>query len=80
MVKAAPSSAASRRPLPEGQAPQAPRFSEPQFDGGANEYAFMLLLGPGDEALIEFPAYDILPNLALFTGAFWLLITFIRSH
>ncbi len=36
---------------------------------GANQYAFLLLLGPGDEALIEFPAYDILPNLALFTGA-----------
>jgi len=36
---------------------------------GANEYAFLLLLGPGDEALVEFPAYDILPNLARFTGA-----------
>lgn len=36
---------------------------------GANQYAFLLLLGPGDEALIEFPTYDILPNLARFTGA-----------
>jgi aspartate/methionine/tyrosine aminotransferase len=36
---------------------------------GANQYAFSLLLGPGDEALIEHPAYDILTNLALFTGA-----------
>ena len=36
---------------------------------GANEYAFLLLLGPGNEALVEFPAYDILPNLARFTGA-----------
>jgi hypothetical protein len=36
---------------------------------GANEYVFLLLLGPGDEALVEFPAYDILPNLARFTGA-----------
>jgi aspartate/methionine/tyrosine aminotransferase len=36
---------------------------------GANEYAFLLLLGSGDEALVEFPAYDILPNLARFTGA-----------
>jgi aspartate/methionine/tyrosine aminotransferase len=36
---------------------------------GANQYAFSLLLGPGDEALIEHPAYDILMNLALFTGA-----------
>jgi aspartate/methionine/tyrosine aminotransferase len=36
---------------------------------GANQYAFLLLLGPGDEALVEFPAYDILPNLARFTGA-----------
>jgi len=36
---------------------------------GANYYAFSLLLGPGDEALIEHPAYDILTNLALFTGA-----------
>jgi aspartate/methionine/tyrosine aminotransferase len=36
---------------------------------GANEYAFLLLLGPGDEALVEFPAYDILPNLARFAGA-----------
>jgi aspartate/methionine/tyrosine aminotransferase len=36
---------------------------------GANQYAFSLLLGPGDEVLIEHPAYDILTNLALFTGA-----------
>ncbi len=36
---------------------------------GANLYAFLLLLGSGEEALIEFPAYDILPNLAGFTGA-----------
>ena len=36
---------------------------------GANAYACLLLLGPGDEALVEFPAYDILPNLARFTGA-----------
>ena len=36
---------------------------------GANYYTFSLLLGPGDEALIEHPAYDILTNLALFTGA-----------
>jgi len=36
---------------------------------GANAYAFLLLLRPGDEALVEFPAYDILPNLARFTGA-----------
>jgi aspartate/methionine/tyrosine aminotransferase len=36
---------------------------------GANQYAFSLMLGPGDEALIEHPAYDILTNLALFTGA-----------
>lgn len=36
---------------------------------GANYYAFSLLLEPGDEALIEHPAYDILPNLALFQGA-----------
>lgn len=36
---------------------------------GANQYAFSLLLGPGDEALIEFPAYDVLPNLARFVGA-----------
>lgn len=36
---------------------------------GANEYAFLLMLGPGDHALIETPVYDILPNLALFTGA-----------
>jgi aspartate/methionine/tyrosine aminotransferase len=36
---------------------------------GANAYAFQLMLGPGDEALVEFPAYDILPNLARFTGA-----------
>lgn len=36
---------------------------------GANEYAFLRLLGPGDEALVEFPSYDILPNLARFTGA-----------
>ncbi len=36
---------------------------------GANQYAFSLMLGPGDEVLIEHPAYDILPNLALFTGA-----------
>jgi aspartate/methionine/tyrosine aminotransferase len=36
---------------------------------GANMYAFSLLLGPGDEALIEHPAYEILTNLALFTGA-----------
>jgi len=27
------------------------------------------LLGAGDEALIEFPTYEILPNLARFTGA-----------
>lgn len=36
---------------------------------GANQYAMSLLLGPGDEALVEHPTYDILPNLALFTGA-----------
>jgi len=36
---------------------------------GANQYAFSLMLGPGDEALVEFPAYDIFPNLARFTGA-----------
>jgi aspartate/methionine/tyrosine aminotransferase len=36
---------------------------------GANAYAFLSLLGPGDEALVEFPAYDILTNLARFTGA-----------
>jgi aspartate/methionine/tyrosine aminotransferase len=36
---------------------------------GANAYAFLLLLGPGDEALVEFPAYDILPDLARFAGA-----------
>jgi aspartate/methionine/tyrosine aminotransferase len=36
---------------------------------GANAYVFLLLLGPGDEALVEFPVYDILPNLARFTGA-----------
>ena len=36
---------------------------------GANQYAFSLLLGSGDEVLIEHPAYDILTNLALFTGA-----------
>lgn len=36
---------------------------------GANAYAFLLLLGPGDDVLVETPAYDILPNLALFTGA-----------
>jgi aspartate/methionine/tyrosine aminotransferase len=36
---------------------------------GANTYAFLQMLGPGDEALVEFPAYDILPNLAHFTGA-----------
>jgi aspartate/methionine/tyrosine aminotransferase len=36
---------------------------------GANMYAFLLLLGPGDEALVESPSYDILPNLARFTGA-----------
>ena len=36
---------------------------------GANTYATLLLLGPEDEALVEFPTYDILPNLARFTGA-----------
>jgi aspartate/methionine/tyrosine aminotransferase len=36
---------------------------------GANHYAFALLLGPGDEVLVEHPVYDILPNLALFNGA-----------
>ena len=36
---------------------------------GANQYAFLALLGPGDNALIEFPAYDILPSLARFCGA-----------
>jgi aspartate/methionine/tyrosine aminotransferase len=36
---------------------------------GANHYAFALLLGPGDDVLIEHPAYDILTNLALFNGA-----------
>ena len=36
---------------------------------GANTYASLLLLGPEDEALVEFPTYDILPNLARFTGA-----------
>jgi len=36
---------------------------------GANQYAFSLLLSPGDEAIVEHPAYDILTNLALFTGA-----------
>ena len=36
---------------------------------GANAYAFLLLLGPEDDVLVETPAYDILPNLALFTGA-----------
>jgi aspartate/methionine/tyrosine aminotransferase len=36
---------------------------------GANYCAFSLLLGPGDEALVEHPAYDVLTNLALFTGA-----------
>ena len=36
---------------------------------GANQYAFLTLLGPGDEALVEFPAYDVLPNLARFAGA-----------
>lgn len=36
---------------------------------GANYYAFALLLGPGDEAIVEHPAYEILTNLALFTGA-----------
>ena len=36
---------------------------------GANQYVFSLLLGPGDEALIEHPAYEILTHLALFTGA-----------
>ncbi len=36
---------------------------------GANMYAFLLLLRAGDEALVEFPTYEILPNLARFTGA-----------
>ena len=36
---------------------------------GANMYAFLLLLKPGDEALVEFPTYEVLPNLARFTGA-----------
>jgi aspartate/methionine/tyrosine aminotransferase len=36
---------------------------------GANEYAFLLLLASGDHAIIESPAYDILPRLAQFTGA-----------
>jgi aspartate/methionine/tyrosine aminotransferase len=36
---------------------------------GANYYVYSLLLGPGDEALVEHPAYDILTSLALFTGA-----------
>lgn len=36
---------------------------------GANTYVFLLLLGPGDDVLVETPAYDILPNLARFTGA-----------
>ncbi len=36
---------------------------------GANAYAFLLLLGSGDEAVVESPAYDILSNLVQYTGA-----------
>ncbi len=36
---------------------------------GANSYAFLTLLQPGDEALVESPAYDVLPELARFAGA-----------
>ena len=36
---------------------------------GANAYALLMLLGPGDEALVEHPSYEVIPNLARFTGA-----------
>ena len=66
MVKAAPSAAASRRPLAEGQAPQASRFSEPQFDGDANEYAFHFLPYASqaflDGSLAHLPVLQELPD------------------
>ena len=36
---------------------------------GANAYALLMLLGPGDEVLVEHPSYEVIPNLARFTGA-----------
>src|SRR5205085_6790502 len=64
MVKAAPSPALGG--LSRGPAPQASRFSEPQFDGEANEYPFHFLPYASqallDGSLAHLPLLQELPD------------------